>query len=174
MEIDTYLKGIIRDIPDFPKKGIIFKDITTILLDPTAFRKVVDAFVSRYKEMRIDAIACVESRGFVFGAPLAYLLGTKYVLARKKGKLPYKTVEVSYDLEYGSETLEMHEDAIRKGDRVLVMDDLLATGGTATATCKLCEKLGGNVVEAAFVIELEYLGGRKRLPCNAYSLVKYS
>jgi adenine phosphoribosyltransferase len=171
--MDEYLKGIIRDVPDFPKPGIVFKDITPILTDSVAFRKVIDAFVDRYAARNIDAVVGVESRGFVFGAPLAYRLGTGCVLIRKKGKLPYKTVEMSYDLEYGSATIEMHVDAVKHGDNVIVIDDLLATGGTAAATCELLKKQGANVVECAFVVELAFLNGREKLKHDVCSLVKY-
>lgn len=172
--MDAYLKGIIRDVPDFPKPGIIFKDITPILTDPKAFRKVVNSFVERYSNKGIDAIVGVESRGFVFGAPLAYQLGTGCILVRKKGKLPYKTVEMSYDLEYGSATIEMHIDSVKPGDKVVVIDDLLATGGTATATCDLLKSQGANIIECAFVVELEFLNGREKLKHDVCSLVKYS
>lgn len=172
--MDKYLKGIIRDVPDFPKPGIIFKDITPILTDSSAFKRVIDAFVDRYSDKKISAIVGVESRGFVFGAPLAYQLGCGCVLVRKKGKLPYKTVEMSYDLEYGSATIEMHIDAVKPGDRVIVIDDLLATGGTAAATCELLNKQGAQIVECAFVVELAFLNGRDKLNHDVCSLVTYS
>lgn len=172
--MDSYLKSIIRDVPDFPKPGIIFKDITPILLDSKAFKKVIDAFVERYAGKKIDAIVGIESRGFLFGAPLAYNLGAGCILVRKKGKLPYKTVEMSYDLEYGSATIEMHIDSVRKGDNVILIDDLLATGGTAAAACELLKKQGANIVECAFVVELGFLDGRKKLPYDTHSLVIYN
>lgn len=172
--MDNYLKKIIRDVPDFPKPGIIFKDITPILTDSDAFRKVIDAFVDRYSGKKIDAVAGVESRGFIFGAPLAYKLGTSCVLIRKKGKLPYETVEMNYDLEYGSATIEMHVDSVKPGDNVLLIDDLLATGGTAAASCELLKKQGANVIECAFVVELAFLNGRAKIDTDIYSLVSYS
>lgn len=173
-EMESYLKGIIRDVPDFPKPGIVFKDITPILTNAEAFRRVIDSFVERYKGKKIDAIAGVESRGFIFGAPLAYKLGTGCVMIRKKGKLPYKTVEMSYDLEYGSATIEMHVDSVKRGDNVVVIDDLLATGGTAAATCELLKKQGAKIIECAFVVELAFLNGREKLPYDICSLVSYN
>ncbi len=171
--IDVLLKNKIRDVPDFPKKGIIFKDITPILSDHGVFKKVIDAFVERYKDKGIDAIAGIESRGFIFGAPIAKDLGVSFVPIRKKGKLPYKTVEASYDLEYGSATIEMHVDAVKKGQKVVIVDDLLATGGTAAATTELIEKQGGKIVECAFVVELSFLDGRKKLKSDIFSLISY-
>lgn len=172
--MDAYLKGIIRDVPDFPKPGIVFKDITPVLTNGEAFKRVIDAFVERYSVEDIDAVVGVESRGFIFGAPLAYRLGAGCVLVRKKGKLPYKTVEASYDLEYGSATIEMHVDSIKPGDSVIVIDDLLATGGTAAATCELLKKQGANIIECAFVVELAFLNGREKLRHNVCSLVTYN
>ena len=172
--METLLKAAIRDIPDFPTHGIIFKDITPILSDGDLFSKVIDSFAKRYSAKDIDVIIGIESRGFIFGAPLAYKMGTSYVPVRKKGKLPYKTVETSYDLEYGSATIEMHVDAIRPGQKVVIVDDLLATGGTAAATCALVEKQGGHIVECAFVVELAFLNGRDKLKSNVHALVKYS
>lgn len=172
--MDTLLRTAIRDVPDFPKPGIIFKDITPILSDSKLFNKVIDSLAERYAKKGIDTIVGIESRGFLFGAPLAYKLGKACVPVRKKGKLPYHTVEESYDLEYGSATIEMHTDAVRPGQRVIVVDDLLATGGTATATCNLVEKQGAHVVECAFVVELAFLNGRDRLKRNVHALVKYS
>lgn len=157
------IQAAVRDVPDFPKPGIVFKDITTILHDAPLFRRITDTLTERYRQKKIDVIVAVESRGFLFGAPLAYNLGIELALARKKGKLPYDTIEVSYDLEYGTATIEMHTDAIRKGARVVVIDDLLATGGTAAAACKLIERQGGEVVECTFVIELAFLHGIDRL-----------
>lgn len=172
--MDTLLRSVIRDIPDFPKPGIIFKDITPILSDHMVFRKVIDAFVDRYSGRDITKIVAIESRGFLFGAPLAYEMGCGLVLTRKKGKLPYMTDEVSYDLEYGSATVEMHVDSITSEDRVVVIDDLLATGGTMSAACQLVEKQGGTVEEIATVIELAFLKGRKALPdYPVFSMVKY-
>ena len=157
------LKKTIRDVSDFPKEGIIFKDITTLLSNKEAFKQVIDTFVTRYKDQDIDKIVAADARGFIFGGALAYELGTALVPVRKKGKLPYKTIEASYELEYGTDTLYMHEDAINPGDKVLVLDDLLATGGTAKAICDLTEKLKGDIVEVAFMIELSFLNGRDKL-----------
>jgi adenine phosphoribosyltransferase len=157
------LASLIRDIPDFPKPGILFKDITTLLKEPAAFRAVIDAFSERYRHERLDTIAAVESRGFIFGAPLAYTLGVSFVPVRKMGKLPAETIEEEYALEYGTATIELHRDAIRPGARVLVVDDLLATGGTIRATCNLIEKVGAQVAGLAFLVELSFLNGRERL-----------
>lgn len=162
MNVDT-LKKAIRDIPDFPKQGIIFKDITPVLSDPVLFKTAVDLFVDRQAKARIDKVAVIESRGFLFGAAVAYRMGLGIVPIRKKGKLPYKTVEATYDLEYGSATLQMHVDSVKKGDRILLIDDLLATGGTAAASAKMIEGLGGTVVEIDFLIELAFLKGRDKL-----------
>ena len=171
--MDTYLKEIIRDIPDFPKPGIVFKDITPILKNHESFKRVIDAFVDRYSGQKIDHIVGVESRGFLFGAPLAYQLGAGCLLIRKKGKLPYDTIEASYDLEYGSATIEMHTDSVTAGENVIVIDDLLATGGTAAASCELLRKQGANIIECAFVVELAFLNGRDKLNENIHSLVTY-
>lgn len=157
------LKSLIRDIPDFPKKGVIYKDITPLLKEGESFKKIVDTLAERYKDRRIDYIASIEARGFVFGSALAYRMGKGLIPIRKKGKLPYKTMSVTYDLEYGTDTLEIHEDAVKKGDRVLIVDDLLATGGTAAAACDLVKKTGGEIEEISFVIELEFLKGRDKL-----------
>ena len=159
----TNLADLIRNVPDFPLPGIQFKDITTLLRDGSAFRQVVDAFADRYENRGIDAIVGVESRGFIFSAPLAYRLGVGLVPIRKHGKLPAATHMIEYDLEYGSNKLEIHRDAFERGARVIVIDDLLATGGTVVAACELVEMVGGVVEEAAFVIELEFLHGRERL-----------
>lgn len=168
------LRKAIRDIPDFPKPGIMFKDITPVLADPKLFRATVDHFAEMYAGEHVDVVVGMESRGFLFGAPLAMELSASFVPARKPGKLPYKTVAVSYDLEYGSATLEIHTDAIKPGDKVLVVDDLLATGGTAKATCELIEKLGGTVEACLFVVELGFLGGRKGLEGHKIaSIVNY-
>ena len=174
MELTTLIKNKIRDVPDFPKPGILFKDITPILQDAAVFAKVVNAFAERYAPKKISDVVGVESRGFIFGAALAYKLGVAFVPVRKKGKLPYKTIETSYDLEYGSATIEMHIDGVKKGSRVVVIDDLLATGGTAGATCELVEKCGGKIIECAFVVELAFLNGRGKLPGREiFSLVQY-
>lgn len=168
------LEKIVRDVPDFPKKGIIFKDITTLLKNPEALRYTIDKMVERYRDKGIDKIIGIESRGFIFGGAVAYLLGCGFVPARKPGKLPAKTISESYTLEYGSNTLELHVDAIEKGEKVVIIDDLLATGGTAAAVAKLVEKLHGEVVGIDFLIELEFLAGREKLkgyPVTSY--IKY-
>lgn len=157
------LKKSIRDIPDFPKKGIIFKDITTLLKEAGAFREAVDTIANQYKDKKVDIVVSVEARGFFFGAAVAYKLGVGLVPVRKKGKLPFKTHAVTYQLEYGTDTLEMHQDAVKKGDRILIVDDLLATGGTVKAVAELIEKMGGVIVGMAFVIELLPLKGREKL-----------
>jgi len=168
------LKTIIRNVPDFPKKGIVFRDITTLIGDKDAFKYVIDELVKRYRNKGIDYIVSVESRGFIFGAALAYVIGAGLIPVRKKGKLPHRTYEISYDLEYGKDTLEIHEDAIEKGKNALILDDLLATGGTTRATIDLVNKLGGKIIEAAFVIELEFLNGRDKIKdVPIFSLVKY-
>jgi adenine phosphoribosyltransferase len=168
------LKALVRDIADFPKPGILYRDITPILADAEALRWVVDAFADRYRG-KVDAVVGIESRGFIVGTPVAYALGVGMALVRKQGKLPWDKHSVSYDLEYGSDTLEMHTDAVGRGSRVVVIDDLLATGGTAAATIGLVEKVGARVVECAFIIELAFLGGAARLaPVPSFSLVSYS
>lgn len=161
------IKAAIRDIPDFPKPGILFKDITPVLGDPALFRACIDHFAARHKGGTINKIAAIESRGFLFGAALADRLGIGLVPIRKKGKLPHKTVEMTYDLEYGSATIEAHIDAFTPGDHVLLIDDLLATGGTAAAAVALIEKLGGRVTELDFLVELTFLNGRAKLPGRA-------
>jgi adenine phosphoribosyltransferase len=167
------LKALVRDVPDFPKPGIVFKDITPILADGAALRWLVDQFAERYRG-RIDAIVGIESRGFVIGAPVAYALGVGLALVRKGGKLPYDRHSVGYELEYGADVLEMHVDAIASGKRVIVLDDLLATGGTAKAAIDLVGKLGARVIECAFVIELGFLAGSSRLdPVPSFSLLHY-
>lgn len=158
----------IRDVPDFPKPGIVFKDITPILNDPALFKQVINLMTDHVKTLNVDKIAVVESRGFLFGAPIANTLGIGIVPIRKKGKLPYKTIEETYDLEYGTATLEVHQDALNKGDRVVIVDDLLATGGTAVASAKLIERLGGQVTEFMFLVELAFLEGRNKL--NEYEV----
>lgn len=168
------LRKIIRDIPDFPKKGIIFKDITTLLSDGKSFQRMIDLISHRYLDKKIDTIVGVEARGFILGAALAYKLGVGITLVRKPGKLPYKTIKKTYDLEYGTDTLEIHEDAITTGSRVLIADDLLATGGTVTAVIDLIDELGAELVECAFLAELDFLEGRKRLPeGKVYSLLHF-
>ena len=168
------LKNIIRDIPDFPKKGILFKDITTLLSDGRSFHRMVDLIAHRYVGRHIDQVVGVEARGFVLGSALAYKLGAGITLVRKPGKLPYKTRKVSYELEYGTDSLEIHEDAFKPGDRVIIADDLLATGGTVGAVVKLVEGLGAEIVECAFMTELEFLHGRDKLPAGkVFSLLKF-
>jgi len=168
------LKNSIRDVPDFPKKGIIFKDITTLLKDGRKFREAIDCIVERYKGKKIDKVVAIEARGFVLGSVVAYRLGVGIVPVRKKGKLPYETNSVEYDLEYGKDSLEMHKDAIEPGEKVIVVDDLLATGGTMNAVCDLIERAKGEVVETAFLIELEFLKGRDRLKGReVFSLIKF-
>lgn len=170
----TYLRERIRAVPDFPKPGILFRDITPVLADPRAFHMVIDALVEQFIGIHIDAVVAVESRGFIFGAPLASRLNTSFVPARKPGKLPSETVRVEYALEYGRASLEMHKDALEAGDEVLVIDDLLATGGTAAAAGELAMEQGANVVAYAFVIELAALGGRSRLdPVPVHSLIQF-
>ena len=159
----SLLERSIRNVPDFPKKGIIFKDITTLLKEARAFKEAVDTIAEKYKDKKIDTIVSIEARGFFFGAAVAYKLGVGLVPVRKKGKLPHKTHAVTYQLEYGTDTLEIHQDAIKKGDNVLIVDDLLATGGTVKAVTELIEKMGGIVAGIAFVIELLPLKGREKL-----------
>ena len=159
-----HLKALIRDVPDFPKHGILFRDITTLLKDGRRFQEAIDHMVVLVKTLGpVDLVVGIESRGFVLGTPLALRLGTGFVPVRKKGKLPAKTYQVTYDLEYGTDTLEMHQDAVSAGCRVLIADDLLATGGTAAATCRLVEQAGGIVAGIVFLIELSDLRGRERL-----------
>lgn len=168
------LKGIIRDIPDFPKKGIVFKDITPVLKHPDAFRYVVDRIAEELRKRNIDTIVGIESRGFIFSPVLAYKLGMSFVPVRKKGKLPYTTHEQAYDLEYGQAILEIHSDALEPESRVAIIDDLLATGGTGLAAAKLVEKLGGKVELFAFLVELDFLKGRDKLAAyDVFSLVHY-
>ncbi len=158
------LRSTIRDIPDFPKKGIIFKDITPVLQDGELFRSAIDIFAERYRDKDIAKVVGIEARGFLLASALAYEIGCGVVPVRKPGKLPYRTERASYTLEYGEDSVEMHCDAISRGENVLVIDDLLATGGTMSATLDLVERLGGNIVEVAFLIELGFLKGREHLP----------
>jgi adenine phosphoribosyltransferase len=168
------LKSKIRNVPDFPIKGVMFRDITTLVKDKVAFKYVVDQLYERYKNKKIDQVIGIESRGFIFGGALAHRLGCGFVPARKLGKLPSETIEESYELEYGRTSLQMHTDAIKKGDRVLVLDDLLATGGTIRATTNMVERLGGTIVEIAVIIELSFLKGRDKLKnYSIYSMVDY-
>jgi adenine phosphoribosyltransferase len=168
------LESYIRNIPDFPIPGIQFKDITTLLRDGPALQQAINVFVERYRDQHIDAVVAIESRGFIFGAPLAYALGIGLVPVRKVGKLPADTYKLEYALEYGTATLEIHKDAFAPGARVIVIDDLLATGGTIAAACELIETAGATVVEAAFLIELSFLGGREKLgQRQIYSQITY-
>lgn len=168
------LKTKIRDVPDFPKPGIIFKDITPLLADVKAFQTVIDTFAKRYADKAVDAVVAIESRGFIFGSALAYRLDAAFIPVRKKGKLPFETDGVEYALEYGSDHVEMHIDAIHTDQRILVVDDLLATGGTAKATCDLVQKFGAKVLECAFLIELTFLNGREKLRGQEiYAILKY-
>lgn len=168
------LSEFIRSVPDFPKKGIVFRDITTLLNEPRAFLGAVDLLVERYRDIRVDKVVGIESRGFILGAALAYRLGVGFVPVRKPGKLPAATIRQEYTLEYGTDAVELHADALQPGQRVLVHDDLLATGGTVTAACKLVERLGAQIVGLSFLVELSFLRGRDRLPgYNIFSLVQY-
>ncbi len=167
------LASTIRDVPDFPVEGILFKDITTLLKNPAALKEAVDRMMAYAESRAVDVVVGVESRGFIFGMPLAYNLGVGFVPVRKPGKLPAEKISESYTLEYGTNTLEIHVDAIETGQRVLVIDDLLATGGTALATCRLVERLGGVVAGCAFAIELNFLHGRDKLHgYDVYSIVQ--
>jgi adenine phosphoribosyltransferase len=168
------LKEYVRNVPDFPKKGIVFRDITTLLKEPAAIRFAADQLVSRYAGQHISKVVGVESRGFILGSILADRLSVGFVPIRKPGKLPSSVLKETYQLEYGSDAIEIHSDAISKGDRILLHDDLLATGGTAAAAISLITKMGGVIVEAAFLIELTFLQGRQRLlPTKSFSLVSY-
>ncbi|MBP6342427.1 MAG: adenine phosphoribosyltransferase [Candidatus Omnitrophica bacterium] len=168
------LKKVIRDVPNFPQEGIIFKDISTLLQDKKAFKKSIDLLVKKYKKEKIDYVVGVESRGFIFGAPLAYALGVGFVPVRKKGKLPYKTKSITYELEYGTDTLEIHEDAFRPKSRILIVDDLLATGGTIKAVTDLLKGFKPKIVGVAFVVELKFLNGKNKLKdYPIHSLIQY-
>lgn len=169
------LKKLIREIPDYPKPGILFYDLTTLLADKEGFHSLVDQLCSHYNgKQKIDVVAGIEARGFIFAPALAYRLGAGFVPVRKPKKLPWKTASVSYQLEYGSDSLEIHQDAIKPGERVVICDDLLATGGTAAAAAQLVRNLGGEVAGAAFAVELNFLNGRAKLPgIDAFSLIKY-
>ncbi len=168
------LRALIRDIPDFPKPGIVFKDITPLLGDQQAFATAVDVIVDGFVGKRVNRVLGIEARGFIVAAPVAYRLGAGFVPARKAGKLPWDTQGVSYELEYGVENLELHSDAVSAGDRVLIVDDVLATGGTARAACELVRILGAEVVGVAVIIELGFLGGREKLPdTDVFSIVTY-
>ena len=163
MSLEEKIMNAIRDVVDFPKEGIVFKDITPIMMDPTLSNEIVDALYERYKDQGIDIVAGIESRGFLFGYPLAMKLGLPFVLIRKKGKLPYDKISYDYDLEYGSATIEMHTDAIGNKQRVLIHDDLLATGGSANAAGQLIEKSGGEVAAFNFLVSLDFLNGEEKL-----------
>lgn len=168
------VKKLIREVPDFPKKGILFYDITTLLKDATGFRRVIDGLAEIFREQRIDLVCGVEARGFIFAPTVAFALGAGFVPVRKPHKLPAETESITYELEYGTDTLEIHKDAIVAGQRVLLLDDVLATGGTAAAVARLIRQLKGELVGAAFVIELDFLGGRKKLDgIEVTSLVHY-
>ena len=168
------LENWIRDVPDFPKKGIVFKDITPLLKDATAFRYVVDVLTEKYRDKGVEVVVAAEARGFILGAPLAYNLGAAFVPVRKPVKLPAAVISVQYALEYGVDSIEMHKDAISPGQKVLIIDDLLATGGTVAATIELVEKLGGDIIGVAFLIELTFLNGRRKLKdYEVLSLIQY-
>jgi len=164
------IKSRIRTIPHYPKQGIMFRDITTLLKDPIGFRLTINDFVNRYKSMNIDKVAGIESRGFIIGSAIAYQLEKGFVPIRKKGKLPAETIGHDYELEYGSDRVEIHVDAVSKGEKVLLVDDLIATGGTAEASAALIEEAGGSIVECCFVIDLPDIGGRKRLEDKGYGV----
>jgi adenine phosphoribosyltransferase len=164
------IKSLIRTIPHYPKQGIQFRDITTLLKDPVGFRIAINELLARYSGQKIDKIAAIESRGFIVGAPLAFQLGVGFVPIRKKGKLPAETIGHDYELEYGMDRIELHTDAIQSGEKVLLVDDLIATGGTALAAASLIEKVGGTVVECCFIIDLPDVGGRKRLEEKNYTV----
>ena len=168
------LKNVIRDVPDFPKKGIIFKDITTLLGDAKSYQRMVDLLAHRYIGQKIDKVVGVEARGFIIGAALAYKLGAGVVLVRKPGKLPSKTFKKSYELEYGTDTLEIHTDAIKPGEKIIIADDLLATGGTMAAVVDMVKSMGGDLVDCCFMVELEFLNGKEKLPeGKVFSLLKF-
>ncbi len=168
------LKDTIRSISDWPIKGVIFRDLTTLMQNPQAFKESCDILYDRYKDMSIDKIVGIDARGFVFGAVLAYKLGIGFVPVRKKGKLPWKTIQETYSLEYGEDTLEIHEDAVEKGEKIIIVDDLIATGGTVGATVKLVKKLGADIIECAFIVELPELKGRDQIQdCKVFSITEF-
>ena len=172
--MSDFTKSKIRTIPDFPKKGVMFRDITTLLKDPEGFNAVVEMFYNRYKDKKIDKIVGIESRGFIIGGALAHKLGVGFVPARKPGKLPAKSTRKDYELEYGKDAVEIHDDAIESGDKVLLVDDLLATGGTSAATAAPIEELGGDIVECAFIVDLPDLKGREKLKkYSVFNLVEF-
>ena len=164
------IKSRIRTVPNYPKPNIQFRDITTLLKDPAGFRVTIDDLVRRYQDVKIDKIAGIESRGFILGAPLAYALGKGFIPIRKKGKLPAETIGHDYELEYGTDRIEIHTDAVSKGEKILLVDDLIATGGTADAACKLIEKMGGKIVECCFIIDLPDIGGHARLEKHGHKV----
>lgn len=168
----TLIKDSIATVPNYPKEGIMFRDVTTLLADPKAFKETIDAFITAYKDQGFTKIIGTESRGFIFGAPLSYALGIPFIPVRKPGKLPREVISQSYQLEYGEDVLELHTDAIVEGDKVLLVDDLLATGGTIEATAKLVKKLGGHASDAAFVVSLPELGGEQRIADLGISILK--
>ncbi len=168
------LKELVRDIPDFPKEGIIFKDITPLLQNPSSLKEIVDKFSDHYANRKIDVIVGAEARGFLFGPAVAINLNAGFVPVRKPGKLPYETASMTYDLEYGTDTLQIHKDAVKAGDNVLMLDDLLATGGTMVASCKLVESIGGKITGCAFLIELGFMIGKEMLSkYDVFSLIQY-
>ncbi len=168
------LKKLVRDVPDFPKKGIIFKDITPLLQNPEGLREAVETISNHYKNKKIDIVVGAEARGFILAPTIAFNIGAGFVPVRKHGKLPYEKISTSYALEYGTDTLEIHKDGIKKGQRVLMVDDLLATGGTMAACCKLVESLGGKIIGCAFLIDLTFLNGKKALnKYDVFSIIKY-
>jgi adenine phosphoribosyltransferase len=168
------IKGLIRDVPDFPQEGIVFKDITPVLSDPIAFSTLIDLIVVHFGRGNVDKVVGIEARGFILASPVAYHFGAGFVPVRKQGKLPSETVSQEYELEYGTATLEIHRDAVRPGERVLIVDDVLATGGTARATVSLVEQIGGKVCGVACLIELGFLKGREQLPCHElFTLIHY-
>ena len=174
--IEDSIKAVIRDVPDFPKEGIVFKDISTIMMNPTLSTEILDHLVALYQNKGLTKVAGIESRGFLFGYPLAMRLGLPFVLIRKKGKLPYKKISYSYDLEYGSATIEVHTDAISVGDKVLIHDDLLATGGSAAAAAELVQQCGGKVEAFNFLVSLDFLNGNEKLKSytdNIINLARY-
>jgi adenine phosphoribosyltransferase len=173
-DITERLRGLIRDVPDFPKEGVVFKDITPLLADPVAYSSIIDMIVVHFGRGNVDRVVGIEARGFILAAPVAYHFGAGFVPVRKAGKLPWETESEEYELEYGTETLELHRDAVRPGERVLVVDDVLATGGTARATARLIERLGAKVVGIAVVIELGFLRGREKIEgYELFSLLTY-
>ena len=174
MKNNSFLENSIRNIPDFPKPGILFRDVTTLIQNKSAFKKSIDLLAKKYKGKKIDKVVGVEARGFIFGAALAHKLGSGFVPVREKGKLPYKTISATYELEYGTDTLEIHKDAITRGEKVLIIDDLLATGGTVNAVVELVKQLQGKIIGIGFIIELVDLHGRDKLKdYPLYSLIKF-